>query len=29
MEKFLRTKYGIDLPAGAEVENFPKKEVAA
>jgi pyruvate/oxaloacetate carboxyltransferase len=29
MEKFLRTKYGIDSPAGAGVKNSPKKEFAA
>jgi hypothetical protein len=29
MEKFLRTKYGLDSPAGAGTENFPKKEFAA
>jgi pyruvate/oxaloacetate carboxyltransferase len=29
MEKFLRSKYGIDSPKSAGVENIPKKKVAA
>jgi pyruvate/oxaloacetate carboxyltransferase len=29
MEKFLRTKYGLDSPASAGVKNFPKKKDAA
>lgn len=29
MEKFLRSKYGIDSPKNAGVENIPKKKVAA
>jgi Pyruvate/oxaloacetate carboxyltransferase len=29
MEKFLRTKYGLDSPVSAGVKNFPKKKVAA
>jgi hypothetical protein len=29
MEKFLRTKYGMDSPAGAGAQNIPKKEDAA
>jgi pyruvate/oxaloacetate carboxyltransferase len=29
MEKFLQTKYGIDLPVSAGVGNFPGKKVAA